>query len=136
MNEETSGISKVYSGKYITKNESDDEGLTKEEMVGSGRPVIIKWEESYREIENLKNIVRELHQENKNLSTTVTSQGEDTCVLTYKLEELAKFVRILNKSQNMSDRIMEDDKKSRTSDEFLIYTSGREEAKKLYSNTI
>lgn len=73
----------------------------------------MKWEEACREIENLKKTVRELHQENENLSTIVTSQGEDIYILTYKLEELETFVRILNKAQDMSNIIMEDEEKPR-----------------------
>lgn len=98
LKEETSSISKTCSGKYIIESESNDKGLDKEEIAESDRFVVIGWEEAWREIENLKKTVWEFHQENENLSITVPSQGEDIYVLTSKLEELAKFVRILNRA--------------------------------------
>lgn len=81
--------------------------------------MIIKWEEACKEIENLKKIVRELHQENEKLTTTVTSKSGYIYVLTSKLEKLAKYIRIYNKAQDMSDRIIEDEEKSRISVELL-----------------
>lgn len=84
--------------------------------------MIIKWEEACREIDNLKKTVRELHQENKNLSTIITSQGEDIFVLTSKSEELAKFV----KAQNILDRILEDEEKSRIGVELIKYLKVKE----------
>lgn len=78
------------------------------------------------EIENLKKTVRELHQENQNISTTITSQDEDIYVLTSKLKELVNFVR----AQDMSGRIMEFEEKSRTDDELL------KEAKKFFIHRI
>ena len=103
----------TFTIKYEFDSESSDEDISDQELTETYKLLYTKWKESCMVGEKQKKTISALLQEKEKLISINNRLKEEVTLLNSKLENMIKFVRMLNNGSNMLDEIPKVGKMSR-----------------------
>lgn len=97
----------AFIGKYDSCSESSDGDIPPEELVKSYRQFLTEWKEYCMREDNQNNTISAILIEKDKLGSTITGLEEEVTLLKSKLDNMTKFVCMLNRGYDMLDEILE-----------------------------
>lgn len=95
------------TGRYESDEDSCDKELSYEELADSYRELCIRSEEVCLLGEKHKKIISQLQAEKEGFQFTIFDLQNEVILLSSKLNNMTKTVRILNKGSNMLDKVLQ-----------------------------
>ena len=105
--DETAKHVTAFTGRYESDEDSCDEDVSYEELVASYKKLCFRSEEVCNIGEEQKRIIAQLQAEKEKLLSTVTDLENEVTLLSSKLENRTKCIRMLNNESDMLDEILQ-----------------------------
>lgn len=86
--------------------------MSEEELAVIFKLLHSKWKEACITLEKQKKTTSVLHEEKQKLAYTITCLEEEITLLNTKLENMPKFVHMVNNSSDMLDHVLDENMKA------------------------
>lgn len=97
----------AFNGKYESSSEYNDEDISDKGLSETYKLLYIKWEDAYMVGEKQKKTIMAPLQEKEKLVSTITGLEEEVILINSKLENMPKYVCMLNNGSNTLYEILE-----------------------------
>lgn len=97
----------AFTIKFEFESVFSDENMTDEVLATTYRILYTKCEEAFLIVENQKKTIGVFQKENEKLVSTITILEEEVTLLNSKIENMTKYVHMLNNGSNMLDGIFQ-----------------------------